>query len=121
LLRPDADLTPEQHTMRSRLLTAAPEVEAVLALVQQFRTMVRRQDRERFLPWLEEAEASATREVRAFVASVRRDQSAVEAALTDAWSSGPVEGIVTKVKAIKCQMYGRTQFDLLRKRVLLVS
>jgi len=121
LLTPDADLTRDQHTMRSRLLAAAPAVETVLALVQQFRTIVRTHDHARFQPWLVQAEASSTREVRAFAATLRRDQAAVEAALTYAWSSGPVEGPVTRVKVIKRQMYGRGNFDLLRKRVLLAS
>jgi transposase len=34
-------------------------------------------------------------------------------------SSGAVEGNVNRIKMIKRQMYGRANFDLLRKRVLL--
>jgi transposase len=37
------------------------------------------------------------------------------------WSSGPVEGQVTKIKLVKRQMYGRAKLDLLRKRVLLAN
>ncbi|RAK25793.1 hypothetical protein B0I29_1301, partial [Actinoplanes lutulentus] len=32
---------------------------------------------------------------------------------------GPVEGNVNRIKTLKRQMYGRANFDLLRKRVLL--
>jgi transposase len=35
-----------------------------------------------------------------------------------AWSSGPVEGNINRVKTIKRRMYGRAKLDLLRKRVL---
>ncbi len=56
----------------------------------------------------------------------RRDSSqmasdkpgAVQTALTLEWSTGPVEGRITKLKLVKRQMYGRARFDLLRQRVL---
>ena len=53
-----------------------------------------------------------------FAAGVRQDESAVTAALTEAWSNGPVEGQVNRLKMIKRQMYGRAGFKLLRVRVL---
>ncbi|MBB3264872.1 transposase [Azospirillum sp. OGB3] len=37
------------------------------------------------------------------------------------WSSGQAEGQVNKLKLIKRQMYGRANFDLLRRRVLLAA
>ncbi len=37
---------------------------------------------------------------------------------TESWSTGPVEGFVTKLKLIKRQGYGRANFDLLRARAL---
>ena len=43
------------------------------------------------------------------------------AALTLPWSSGQTEGHITKLKLIKRQMYGRANFDLLRRRVLLAA
>jgi transposase len=39
-------------------------------------------------------------------------------AITTPWSSGPVEGLVHKVKLLKRQGYGRAKFDLLRAPVL---
>jgi transposase len=36
-------------------------------------------------------------------------------------STGAVEGKVCKLKAIKRQMYGRANFDLLRLRVILAQ
>lgn len=35
-----------------------------------------------------------------------------------AYSSGPVEGHAIRIKMLKRQMYGRANFDLLRKRVV---
>ena len=44
--------------------------------------------------------------------------AAVQAAVTQRWSNGPVEGHVNRLKTIKRQMYGRAGFVLLRARVL---
>jgi transposase len=51
-------------------------------------------------------------------AGLRRDLSAVRAALTSEWSNGQTEGQVNRLKLIKRQMYGRAKLDLLRQRVL---
>lgn len=48
-----------------------------------------------------------------------RDEAAVTAGLTLPWNSGPVEGAVTRIKFLKRQCFGRSNFDLLRKRILL--
>lgn len=36
-----------------------------------------------------------------------------------AWISGVVEDHVNRIKMLKCQMFGRAGFELLRKHVLL--
>jgi len=68
---------------------------------------------------MDRVEAEGEPELRAFTASLRRDLAAVTAGLTLPQSSGAVEGNVTRVKAIKRQMYGRAGVDLLRRRVLI--
>jgi transposase len=42
----------------------------------------------------------------------------VEAAVTEKWSNGPVEGQVNRLKTIKRQMYGRAGVELLRARFI---
>ena len=42
----------------------------------------------------------------------------MEAAVTDRWSNGPVEGQVNRLKTIKRQMYGRAGIELLRARLM---
>ncbi|WP_158997482.1 hypothetical protein [Streptomyces aureus] len=37
------------------------------------------------------------------------------------WSSGPVEGRVNDLKALKRSMFGRAQTSLLRKRLFLIA
>jgi transposase-like protein len=47
------------------------------------------------------------------------DRPAVNAALTQSFHNGWTEGVNTKTKLIKRQMYGRAGFTLLRHRILL--
>jgi len=49
------------------------------------------------------------------------DYDAVRAALTLAWSNGPVEGQINRLKTLKRQMYGRANLDLLERRFLLAA
>jgi transposase len=57
-------------------------------------------------------------ELSHFATSIEQDRAEVIAALSYAWSSGPVEGHVNRLKMVKRQMFGRANFDLLRQRVL---
>jgi transposase len=47
-------------------------------------------------------------------AEIRRDETALHAAMTHEWGSGMTEGHVNRLKLIKRQVYGRASFDLLR-------
>ena len=49
---------------------------------------------------------------------MKKDLAAVRAGLMEEWSTGPVEGFITKLKLLKRQGYGRANFDLLRARAL---
>ena len=53
-----------------------------------------------------------------FAAGLRRDESAVRAALRLAHSNGQVEGQINKLKLLKRSMYGGGRFDLLKRRLL---
>ena len=56
-----------------------------------------------------------------FVTGLGQDLDAVVAGLSLRYSSGAVEGHNNKIKMLKRQMFGRANFDLLRKRVLLAA
>jgi transposase len=56
--------------------------------------------------------------LKRFAKGIKEDFDAVRNALSFEWSQGQVEGQVNRLKLIKRQMYGRANFDLLRKRVL---
>ena len=59
--------------------------------------------------------------IQNFEAQLQRDILAVEAAVTERWSNGPVEGQVNRLKTVKRQMYGRAGVELLRARLIPLS
>lgn len=121
LLQSPTKLTPVQQSMRQRLLDSAPDVQQALAEILVFRRLIHERDAAALEPWLRTAELSPVPEVRGFAAGLRRDQAAVQAALDQAWSSGRVEGQITKIKLVKRQMYGRGSVELLKRRVMRAS
>jgi transposase len=69
-------------------------------------------------PWIADCHTSQVPDLSNFAAGLQQDDAAVRAALTLPWSSGQVEGQITRLKLLNRQMYGRAGFDLLRQRVL---
>jgi len=70
---------------------------------------------EKLEPWIAAARDS---NIAAFAAGIETDQAAVRAAIVEPWSSGQVEGQITRLKLIKRQMYGRANLDLLKARLM---
>jgi hypothetical protein len=71
--------------------------------------------------WIAEARTSGIQAVETFAASLEQDRAAVRAALTQQWSSRQAEGQITCLKLLKRSVYGRANFDLLRRRVRLAA
>ena len=74
---------------------------------------------ERLAAWIAAVDLDDLPHLHSFTRGIRRDQAAVTNGLTLAHSSGAVEGNVCRIKALKRQMFGRANLDLLRKRILL--
>ena len=66
-------------------------------------------------------EADDLPQLHSFATGIRRDLPAVVNGLTPEYSSGAVEGDVTRIKRLKRDGYGRANFDLLRARILLAT
>jgi len=106
-----AALAEPDRTYVERLLALSPALATVRDLAQRFATLVRAHTAEALTSWLTDAEHG---ELRGFAAGLRQDEQAVRAALALPWSSGQVEGQVTRLKLIKRQGYGRAKLDLLK-------
>jgi len=107
----------EQHIV-STLLDRLPALQGVVSMVHEFMDLMHRKQATGVSSWLERAHKSESGEVRWFARSLRREQAALEAAISLPWSNGPVKGIINKIKLIKRQMYGRASFQTLRARIL---
>ncbi len=68
--------------------------------------------------WVDAAKGSL---LNGFARGLERDRDAVAAAIATSWSTSPVEGHITRLKAIKRSMYGRAGFHLLRQRFLMAA
>jgi transposase len=80
--------------------------------------LIRERQSEALLPWLERAKECPYEELRRFAQGLEKELPAVQATLTEPWSTGQVEGQITRLKLLKRQLYGRANLDLLRLRVL---
>jgi transposase len=110
--------TVEAQSRLDKIRGASPDLTAALDLAGDFAALIRKRTTGTLTEWLLRAEVSACPEVRQFAEGIRRDESAVNAAITTRWSNGPVEGHVNRLKTIKRQMYGRAGFSLLKARVV---
>jgi transposase len=118
ILSRQEELSEEQRRERDLVLEAHPEVNMACLLAQAFAQLIRTRNAKALEPWIGQAIDSGVPELGSFVGGIRRDHSAVFAALTYSWSQGQVEGQIHRLKLLKRQSYGQAGFDLLRHRVL---
>jgi len=119
MTRPD-HLASADAANLARLLDTSPQLAAAVGHVRSFADMMtRRQGLLALEDWLTQVEADDQPQLHSFANGIRRDQQAVTAGLALPYSSGALEGKNCKVKYLKRLMYGRANFDLLRKMTLL--
>ncbi len=94
------------------------EIATAVRFTRRFTEIVRDRQGNKLSQWLRDAEVSGVGEIQEFARKARQDEAAVRAGCTLPISNGQTEGKITKLKAIKRQMYGRANFDLLRLRAL---
>lgn len=116
-----ARLDPDDLAQLTDVLSSCPELQATAAHVRDFADLMHTHHSDRLPDWIRRVEADNLPALHSLVTGLRRDLAAVTAGLTLPWSSGPVEGNVNRIKTIKRQMYGRANFDLLRRRILLAA
>jgi transposase len=120
LTRPDA-LSDGQRALLSELTAACPEMTSLAGLVGSFAALLKPEpgNETKLKDWTETARACDLPNVHAFTRGLDLDIDAAIAAVTLPFHNGRTEGVNTKTKMIKRQMYGRAGFTLLRHRILL--
>ena len=111
-------ITPECRNNLDQILARSPVTTRLTDQVRTFADMMTHLHGHLLPQWIERAQADEFPALRSFANGLQRDIVAVTNGLTLPYSSGAVEGTVTKIKMLKRQMYGRAKFDLLRCRIL---
>jgi transposase len=118
LAKPPEQRQPSEQQWVQTISKDHPEIVTAETLAQAFREMVKNRKAGDLDTWLKSAETSGIPEFNGFAMGIRRDHAAVAAGLDKPWSNGQVEGQIHRLKLLKRQMYGRSGFLLLRRRVL---
>jgi transposase len=118
LVRNPDNLTDDDRAGLADACHRCEELATTRDLVADFAKMICQLGGAKLEEWVNRAENGSISELRSFASGLRKDWNAVLAGLTQPYSSGAVEGNVTRIKAIKRQMYGRAHHDLLRLRIL---
>lgn len=114
-----ADLSAGRQAHLDLLLTACPEMTALAEVVRGFAGLMADRRGTELDSWITQIRACGLVELEPFLAGLAQDHDAAVAGLTESYNNGPTEGINTKTKLVKRQMYGRAGFSLLRHRILL--
>ena len=118
LLKPRPLLTAVQAHKVAALKKSCPAFALMRSLAMQFRGILRSGKAEGLIEWIAKAKNCGIYSFKRFAKTLRRDWNAVQNALKESFSNGPVEGHINRLKTLKRQMYGRAGFELLRARLL---
>ncbi|TDU73505.1 transposase [Streptomyces sp. KS 21] len=118
IMRRPESLTSGESTQLDRVLEACPDLSNARELAHAFNAMARDRRGTELAQWLARALADGPKAIQSFAAFLQHDWDAVVNGLSLPWSSGVVEGQVTRIKLIKRRSYGRASFSLLRTLVL---
>jgi transposase len=122
ILADPAALDPAGAAALAGIRARCPELDALTRHVTEFAKILTGRHGSRLDTWLAAVDADPGQpDLHSFTTGIRQDYAAVRNGLTLPWSSGLVEGLNTRTKLLKRQMYGRAAFPLLRKRILLTS
>jgi transposase len=119
ILRDPDSLTEEEKAKLSQVKDRCPHLAALAGHVTGFAKILTGLRGDRLDGWIAAVETDDQPDLHSFVRGLRHDYDAVLNGLTLPWSSGAVEGTNCKIKHLKRLMYGRANFDLLRKMALL--
>ena len=111
----------EDQALLACVRRQTPDLEEAVGLAEAFTALVRDRAPDRLDPWLKRAADGAVQQLRRFAKRLSADYDAVRAGVALAWSNGPVEGQINRLKTLKRQMYGRADLDLLGRRFLLAA
>ncbi|MEU9247898.1 ISL3 family transposase [Streptomyces sp. NPDC048385] len=114
-------LTDDQAQQLKAILARCPALDRTAHHVRAFAELMNDRQGKHLDQWITQVQDDDLPALHTFVTGLGQDLDAVIAGLSLRYSSGAVEGQNNKIKMLKRQMFGRANFDLLRKRVLLTA
>jgi transposase len=99
------------------LFENCPAIKEMETVVKKFKQLFREKKDGQLKLWIEESSKPKS-VLKNFAINIGKDFEAVNNAVITPYSNGQVEGQVNRLKNIKRKMYGRANFELLRKMVL---
>ena len=115
LMADDNTLPKTERDLVAHLLDEVPALAAAITVAKKLNALLRRKTSDSLTEILDAAIGTPLKD---FTAGLRRDITAIQAALDLPWTTSPVEGQINRLKMLKRAMYGRAGFQLLRARVL---
>ncbi len=114
-------LSPEEAQTLAYLTAACPEMTRLTDHIRRFAQLLVPDpgNAQALEEWITAVRDDSIPCLHAFTRGLDQDRDAIEAALTSEYHNGGTEGVNTRSKLIKRQMYGRAGFALLRHRILL--
>ena len=114
-------VNPKEDSHSTRVLKHLRErnaaIHAAVEAAEELMAMIRQKQPTTLADWAANVVVSGDPDLRNLADSLLSDSAAVQAAMTEPWSNGQVEGQVGRLKGIKRQMFGRAGMKLLRARV----
>jgi transposase len=120
LTRPE-NLTEPQRERLQALTAACPKMTALTSVVHSLAALLtpHKDNPARMAAWTTAAREADLPHVHSFTRGIDQDTDTVTTAVTTAHHNGHTEGMNTKTKLLKRQIYGRAGLALLRHRILL--
>lgn len=111
-----------EENYASRFIGLMCEKEPQLKIAQQlaldFYRILKTKNKPQLGKWFTHVSENGPVELQRVAAGMEADAAAIYEAITSRWSNGVVEWHVNRLKMLKRQMYGRSSFELLRRRVM---
>ena len=109
----------EDYILANEIINSNKILSTLRDLATSFKQLLAQSDSHMLDQWIMLAEESGITGIKSFVRGLNMDKKAIENAIKYKWTNGVVEGNVNRLKNKKREMYGRSGFELLRRKVCL--
>lgn len=93
-------------------------IPTILNLIEEFKELVKNKSLNKFHTWIKKASELNIKELNSFLGGIKRDEKAVENAITYRFTNELAEGSVNKLKTLKRTMYEKASFETLKRKLL---